>query len=283
MIKRIGFALSALIAGLICWLIGGFEGLNWLWILPVGFLGSLLILGILYFLVLWLGCAFVDIEKPQERDSKFHRFMVVHTAQLVLSILRMRMHTKGLEQLPKDGRFLLVCNHINDLDPVVLLAHFKKSQLAFISKRENASMFIVGKIMHKIQCQRINRENDKEALRTIINCIKLIQEDKASIGVFPEGYTSKDGLLHPFRSGVFKIAQKANVPIVVCTVQNTNKVFHNIKSLKATDIHLHLLKVLQPEELTGKTAVEVGDLVHSMMAEDLGPDLVLQEKINEEN
>ena len=277
MFKNLGLILSAVIAAVICAVAGGFVSLAWLWLLPVGFLGSLLVIAILFFLVLWLCCAFVDIEKPQERDSKFHRFMVVHTAQLVLSILRMRMHTRGLEQLPKDGRFLLVCNHINDLDPVVLLAHFQKSQLAFISKRENAQMFIVGKIMHKIQCQRINRENDREALRTIINCIRIIQEDKASIAVFPEGYTSLDGLLHPFRSGVFKIAQKANVPIVVCTAQNTNKVFRNIKKLKATDVHLHLLKVLQPEELAGKTAVEVGELVHSMMAEDLGPELVLQE------
>ena len=283
MLKNIGLILSALLAGLICAVAGGFESFAWLWILPVGFLGCLLGLGLLFFLVLWLSCAFVDIEKPQEQDSKFHRFLVCNTAELVLSILQARVHTRGLEQLPKDGRFVLVCNHINDLDPVTLLAFFKKSQLAFISKRENASMFIVGKIMHKIQCQRINRENDREALRTIINCIKIIQEDKASIGVFPEGYTSLDGLLHPFRSGVFKIAQKANVPIVVCTVQNTNKVFRNIKKLKATDVHLHLLKVLQPEELAGKTAVEVGDMVHKMMAEDLGPDLVLQEHGNEEN
>ncbi len=277
MLKNIGLVLSAVISALICALTGGFEGLAWLWILPVSFLGSLLALALLFFLVLWLSCAFVDIEKPQEKDSKFHRFMVGNTAQLVLSVLRMRMHTRGLEQTPKDGRFLLVCNHINDLDPVVLLAYFKKSQLAFISKRENAEMFIVGKIMHKILCQRINRENDREALRTIINCIKIIQEDKASIGVFPEGYTSKDGLLHPFRSGVFKIAQKAGVPIVVCTVQNTNKPFHNILRLKATDVHLHLIKVLQPEDFAGMTAVELGDMVHSMMAEDLGPDLVLQE------
>ena len=67
------------------------------------------------------------------------------------------------------------------------------------------------------------------------------------------------------------------MPIVVCTLQNTNKVFSNAKRLKATDVHLHLLQVLQPEELAGKTTVEVGELVHSMMAEDLGPDLVLQE------
>ena len=277
MFKNMGLILSALIAAAVCALTGGFEKYTWLWLLPVVFLASLLVLAFVFFLVLWLCCAFVDIEKPQEQDSKFHRFMVVHTAQLAHSILRMRMHTQGLEQIPGSGRFLLVCNHINDLDQVTLLAHFKKSQLAFISKRENSSMFIVGKIMHKIQCQRINRENDKEALRTIINCIKIIQEDKASIAVFPEGYTSKDGLLHPFRSGVFKIAQKANVPIVVCTVQNTNKVFRNIQKLKATDVHLHLVKVLQPEELSGKTAVEVGELVHSLMAADLGSDLVLQE------
>ena len=277
MFKNVGLALSAVLSVVICALADGFAGLNWLWMLPVGFLGSLLVLAAVFFLVLWLSCQFVDLDKPQEDDSKFHRFLVSYTAELALSILGIRMHTKGLEQTPKDGRFLLVCNHIHILDPVVLLANLKKSQLAFISKRENAGLFIVGKIMHKIQCQRINRENDKEALRTIINCIKIIQEDKASIGVFPEGYTSLDGLLHPFRSGVFKIAQKANVPIVVCTLQNTNKPFHNIKKLKKTDVHLHLVKVLQPEELAGKTAVEVGELVHSLMAEDLGPDLVLQE------
>jgi len=283
MLRNLGILLAALAAAGICWVTGGFSGLGWLWILPVSFLGSLLTLALFFFLVLWLSCAFVDIEKPQEKDSKFHRFMVGNTAQLVLRILRMRMHTRGLEQMPKDGRFLLVCNHINDLDPVVLLAYFKKKQLAFISKRENADMFIVGKIMHKIQCQRINRENDREALRTIINCIKIIQEDKASIAVFPEGYTSMDGLLHPFRSGVFKIALKTNVPIVVCTVQNTNKPFHNILRLKATDVHLHLLNVIRPEDYAGKTATEIGDLVHKMMADDLGPDLVLKDTKNEEN
>ena len=98
-----------------------------------------------------------------------------------------------------------------------------------------------------------------------------------SVAVFPEGYTSKDGLLHPFRSGVFKIAQKTKVPIVVCTVRNTNKVFRNIKHLKSTDVHLHLVGVLQPEQLEEMTTVEVASLVHQMMAEDLGPALVLQE------
>lgn len=277
MVRYILLAAALLAAIILCIGTGGFVDLHWLWILPVSFIGCLIGLIVLFFLILWVLCLFVDMNKPPKKDSKLYRFMTYIAADIAVWVLRMRVHTKGLEQVPKDGRFLLVCNHINDLDPVTLFACFKKSQLAFISKRENATMFLVGKLMHKILCQLINRENDREALKTIITCIRLIQEDQVSVAVFPEGYTSMDGKLHPFRSGVFKIAQKAKVPIVVCTIQNTNKVFKNARRLKPTDVHLHLLNVIRPEELQGVTAVDIANRVHTMMAEDLGPDLVLQE------
>ena len=275
--RYIALILALVLAVIICFAAGGFAGFTWLWLLPVGFLGSLLAMAVVLFLTLWISCALVNTQKPQEKDSPYYRRLTYLMTDVALWLLRMRVHTKGLEQTPKQGRFLLVCNHINDLDPVLLLNQFKKSQLAFISKRENDQKPFVGELMHKLQCQLINRENDREALKTIINCIRLIGEDAVSIAVFPEGYTSMDGLLHPFRSGVFKIAQKAKVPIVVCTVQNTNKVFKNIKTLTPTDIHLHLLGVIQPEEFEGITAVELGNRIHAMMAEDLGPDLVLKE------
>ncbi len=277
MVRYIGLLLIVLAAVGLCFAVGGFAGVNVLWCLPLCIVGSALGLGLLYFLLLWLASTLVDMEKPQEKDSKFYRFLIQTTAQLALWILRMRVHTRGLEQTPKDGRFLLVCNHLSLLDPVTLLAYFRKSQLAFISKRENNSMFLVGKLMHKILCQLINRENDREALKTIIACIRLIQEDKVSVGVFPEGYIHGDELLHPFRSGVFKIAQKAKVPIVVCTMQNTQKVKKNMPKLKPTHVHLHLVGVVQPEEFEGLTTVDIASRVHAMMAEDLGPDLVLQE------
>ncbi len=275
--RYIVLILALVLAVTVCLGAGGFADLTWLWLLPTGFLGSLLAMAVVLFLVLWISCVLVDTEKPQPKDSPYYRRLTSLMADVAVWLLRMRVHTEGLEKMPKEGRFLLVCNHINDLDPVLLLSLFKKSQLAFISKRENDQKPFVGELMHKTMCQLINRENDREALKTIINCIKLIQNNEVSIAVFPEGYTSMDGLLHPFRSGVFKIAQKARVPIVVCTVQNTNKVFKNIKILTPTDIHLHLLTVIPPEEFADITAVELGGRIHAMMAEDLGPDLVLQE------
>ena len=182
----------------------------------------------------------------------------------------MKLDTDGLEKVPKDGRFLLVCNHLFIADPGILLHCFKRSQVAFITKKENQKLPIVAPIMHKILCQPIDRENDRAALKTILKCISLIKEDKVSIGVFPEGYTSKDGKLHHFRPGAFKIAQKTGVPIVVCTIRNTKEIFKNLAKLKKTDVELHLVEVIPPEEIKGLSTVEVSDRVYECMIADLG-------------
>ena len=221
------------------------------------------------FAVLWVSCATVDISKPQEQDSKYFRRLIKLYIPAVVSLLRLDVQLEGAEQLPKDGRFLLICNHLSILDPVLLLGCFPEAQLAFISKRGNADMFLIGKIMHRLMCQLINRENDREALKTILKCIQMIREDQVSVAVFPEGYTSHDGKVHHFRSGVFKIATKAQVPIVVCGLQNTEKVFHNRKHLKATKIPLRVAGIIQPDTYQGRTAVEISQEAYEMMLSGL--------------
>ncbi len=272
------FVLSVLSAVGVCLGSGGFQSLSWLWVLPVSFAGTFLLLAVLVFLFVILCEKAVDTSKPQETDSKFYRFLINRIAETAIPLLSVRMHVAGLEKTPRQGRFLLVCNHLNEMDPVVLLHYFRKSQLTFISKKENQDMFVVGKFMHKIMCQLINRENDREALKTILKCVEIIKEDKASVAVFPEGYIHKDKKLHHFRSGVFKIAQKTKVPIVVCTLQNTQYVFHNGLRLKPTHVHLHLVDVVTPEQYAGMTTVELGEMVYEMMAKDLGPELVSHEE-----
>lgn len=272
MLMTVMLVFACLAALGICFLAGGFESLAWLWILPAGFAGGFLAALLLAFLFLYLLVSRVDTSVPQEHDDPFYRKVTYRYAEAILPLLRMKVHTRGLEQTPKEGRFLLVCNHLFELDPVALYAYFQQSQLAFISKRENNDMFIIGKLMHRLMAQLINRENDREALKTILKCVQLIQEDEVSIAVFPEGYISKNHHLLHFRSGALKIATKAKVPIVVCTIQGTDKVLGNIKHLRSTPIELHLLGVITPEEMQGRTATDIGEQIYQMMAADLGPD-----------
>ena len=243
-----------------------------LWLAVLGFvLCFLLGLGIA-FAVLLVQCNRVDMEKEQEEDSPFYRSLMHLYIEALVTLVGVRIHAEGLEKVPQDGRFLLVCNHLHMADPGIVLHCFKKSQLAFIAKQESRDMFIVGPIMHSILCQFIDRDNDRSALKTILKCIQILKEDKASVCVFPEGYTSRDGKLHHFRSGVFKIAQKANVPIVVCTIQNTQSIFRNMKKLKKTHVPLRLVEVIPPEEIKSLSTVELSERIYECMIADLGED-----------
>lgn len=269
----IAITLLALAGGcLIAYLTGAFCSLAWLWAVPVSFLGLFLLLAGLAFLFLWYLAKRVDTEKPQEEYSNFYCKVLTCYIRSVLPVVGVHVHPQGLEKIPTDGRFMLVCNHCSNIDPVILLGYFPDSQLAFISKWENKDMFLVGKLMHKLLCQLINRENDREALKTIINCINILKKDKASIAVFPEGYIHDDRKFHHFRNGVFKIAQKANVPIVVCTMTNTADSISNLLHLKPSHIDLHLLEVIPAQELQGVNTAQIGQRIYDLMAADLGPE-----------
>lgn len=269
-------ALSVVAGAVSCICFGDFSNLGFLWWMVLGFGAGFVGLSLLAFIFLMIACALVDTTKPQEQDSKFYRSIMYPYIEALMQLMLVDLETEGLEKTPKEGRFLLVCNHLQLADPGILLHCFRGSQLAFISKQENMELPVINKFMHKILCQMLDRDNDRQALKVILKCIQLIKEDKVSVGVFPEGYTSKDGRLQHFRSGVFKIAQKANVPIVVCTIRGTRDLFHNVKRLKKTKVTLHLADVIPAEALKGKTAVEISDMVRKAMAEDLGPGLVAE-------
>ena len=241
-------------------------------LVPVLFLGCFLALLLISFLVLWLFCVAVDTDVPQERDSKLYRRVVMLYIESLIPLARLEMEIAGLEKIPQDKRILLVCNHQNEADPGILMHYFKRFELSFVAKKEVETMFIMGKLMHKLVCQPINRENDREALKSILKCIQLLKTDEVSIGAFPEGGIFEKDKLHPFRSGVFKIAQKAGVPIVVCTLKGTSDLFHNMKRLRKTHVRLHLLDVISAEDAKKTNTVELSDRIYRMMLEDLGPE-----------
>lgn len=274
--------LAATGAAVICTLTNAFYSDLWLWLLPVSYIGSFLALLILAVGGFVLGCSFIDPGKQREKDCKWFRRLVLWYIDLILTLIPVRLRTYGLEKMPEEGRFLLVCNHLHEIDPGILFHCFPKKNMAFVAKQETEKMFLLKNVLPKLLCPTINRENDKEALKTILHCIKLLKEDTVSVGIFPEGRINQYRKLAHFRPGVFKIAQKANVPIVVCTLQNTNLVLKNLKKLKSTEVHVHLLDVIPVEEIENTNTVDLAERIYRMMADDLGPDRVLSPE-EEEN
>jgi 1-acyl-sn-glycerol-3-phosphate acyltransferase len=272
MILLMGITVFSLICAVLAFIGGGL--LAAVLAMIAGWIGGLLL--VLLFLV--AVCLPVDRETPPENDSKFFRIIAKLYIDMAIRLGRIELRTEGLEKIPREGRFMLVCNHLNELDPAVMLHCFPDSQLAFISKKENKYLPIISQVMHKLMCPLIDRENDREALKTILRCIDMLKQDKVSIGVFPEGYVSLDGRLRHFRGGVFKIAQKTGVPIVVCTIRNTKKAMRDLFAMRKTWIEMHLVDVVDAEEVKATATMDMAERVYEIMIRDLGETYRSEEK-----
>ncbi len=260
------FLALGLVSGcILTWLSCGFASWNALWQVPVFSLAGFFALVLLFLLVLLVSCLFVDPKKILDRPSNYFRFLLNEFCRMALTLGGVRVVTTGLDRVPHDSRFLLVSNHKFAFDPIIFYAAMPWADLAFLSKKENFSIFLVAQIMREVLCLPVDRDNDRESLKSILKAISFIKDDKASIAVFPEGKTNKtaDTLL-PFRNGVFKIAQKANVPIVVCSLVNSRAILKNMFR-KHTDVYLDVVDVVPADALAGKTTIEVGAEIHAIM------------------
>ena len=278
MLLRFIVWLSLVLAAVTCLIVGAFESYTWLWLLPLVALAAAVAQILLVAAYALLLAARVKPDREQDGESPLYRRFAELAIDSVVPLVRIGVKTKGLEKVPAQGRFVLMCNHVNDLDPLPILYALPKRQLAFVAKQEVRKMFMVGPFLQKLQGQFINRENDREALKTILNCIRILKEDKGSIAVFPEGRIHDDRKFHRFRPGVFKIAQKAKAPIVVCTLKNSRYLTNNLTRLKRTDTELTVLTVIYPEDYEGKTTTDLAEEVYQIMAADLGPENVAQEE-----
>ena len=90
-----GIAVSSALISAILLAAGVLNPVQALLCFAAGFLGLLL----LAFVFLWFCCALVDMDKPQEHDSKFYRRIMYLYIEALASLMQVRIHTKGLENI----------------------------------------------------------------------------------------------------------------------------------------------------------------------------------------
>ncbi len=217
-----------------------------------------LILGVLILHVLFLAALSLFVRKKYyDKPSPLYRAAFAYVVRLAMFFCNIKIKVTGREKLTAiDGKCLFVGNHRSDFDPFVTLLGLKIKELAFISKPENFKIPIFGKIVRKCLYTDIDRENAKNAIKTINRTAELIQKDVVSYFVYPEGTRSKSARMLPFHDGVFKIAQKAGAPIVVVGVRSTEKV-HKNAPWKKTVVYLDVLDVIDKETVSALSSHEI--------------------------
>lgn len=223
-------------------------------------IGGALGIVILHALLLCVLALFAK-NKDYDKANRLYRGVLCYFMRVAMLASRVKIKTAGREKLDKiDGKFLLVGNHRSNYDPFITVLGLKLKDAAFISKPENFKIPLFGKIARKCMYTDIDRENAKNALKTINRTAALIKKGEISYCVYPEGTRNRGEELLPFHDGVFKIAQKAGAPIVVVSLRGTDLIHKNAPR-KRTTVYLDVLDVISAEEVKNLSSHEIGDKV----------------------
>ena len=138
-----------------------------------------------------------------------------------------RPWVKGLENVPRTGPLIVVCNHLSFVDSVFLPLMIDR-QMAFLAKSD----YFTGKgfkgwfirfFMTSAVHMPIDRSGGKASEASLNAGLQVLAEGGV-LAIYPEGTRSPDGRMYRGRTGVARMILEAHVPVIPAAVIGTEKV-----------------------------------------------------------
>lgn len=129
-----------------------------------------------------------------------------------------RLEAKGLENIPKEGAFIVASNHVSFLDPVAVGVACPRP-LDFIAR---ADLFkgLFAWLLPKIGVVPIRRNSaDTSALK---EAMRRLRKGRA-LAIFPEGARAPEPEAAKPQAGIGFLAAKLQVPVIPAFVRGTSE------------------------------------------------------------
>ena len=173
----------------------------------------------------------------------------------------------GMEQIPDLDGFVLFPNHQGLFDMLAIIDTCSHP-LSVVIKKEAADIILVKQVLALLRGISIDRDDIRGSMKVIQKITEEVKQGRNYV-IFAEGTRSKNGNeILPFKGGSFKSAVNAGCPIIPVALINSFKPF-DIGSIKKEQVEVHYLKPIYPEEYKGKKTVEIAQMVHDRIQEEI--------------
>jgi 1-acyl-sn-glycerol-3-phosphate acyltransferase len=144
-------------------------------------------------------------------------YRILRPLAILLCKIFFRFQSKGRENIPKRGGFILASNHLSYLDPVALGVACPR-KLNFMAKEELFVNPFFSWFVSTLGAFPVKRDSAdlsalKEAIRRLNKGMVLV--------LFPEGSRRFDGVSSEPQSGIGFLAVKLNVPVIPAFIKGT--------------------------------------------------------------
>jgi 1-acyl-sn-glycerol-3-phosphate acyltransferase len=143
-------------------------------------------------------------------------------AWMVLWICRIRLRVTGAESLQAGATYVLCANHQSHLDTPILLAAFP-FRFRFTAKKDLFRIPFLGWHLRRSGHVPVDRGNPYAAIRAVRDAAGKLRSG-VSLVFFPEGGTSLDGAIKPFKTGGFLLAAQSGAQLVPVTIRGSRAV-----------------------------------------------------------
>lgn len=214
--------------------------------------------------IISIGSCLYSLMRP------FHRNNVYHTAKYlgkVSKILGLEVEIRVPESLKKAGPVVYICNHQNSYDIFTISGSVRPGTVS-IGKKSLKWIPFFGQMYWLTGNILIDRVNTSKAINTISTTADKIREKRLSVWLFPEGTRSNGRGLLPFKTGAFRTAIQAGVPIVpICASNQHGNIklnrWHNGKVI------IEFLAPVYADDDSREGIRSTADHVHAVMKEKI--------------
>lgn len=200
-------------------------------------------------------------KAAHQRSVEWLNFFLVHA----LWILGTRISARMTEPLPSGRPIIFIANHQNKLDISGIGWFLRKHSPKYVSKIELAKGIpSVSYNLRHSGAALIDRSDVRQSLKEIGRLGKLIEDEKSSAVIFPEGTRSLTGEIAPFQTGGVKILLKKApsalvVPVYIHDTWKLNR-FGKFPMSVGERVSWTTLTAIEP---AGKTPDEIAALAEA--------------------
>ena len=173
--------------------------------------------------------------------------------------------------VPKEPT-LYLCNHQSAIDPLCLICLSEKP-ISFIAKKETRDYPFAGKVIAILDGLFLDRDDPFQAVQLFREAVKNMKEKGVSYAIFPEGTRNKtpfEKTLGELKPGAFKIAYKAQCPIVAYAQFGSWRPFHEQSFSGHYLFQMHFLEPLSYEDYKDAKTNELAERFRVAMSPIIG-------------